>query len=307
MLPLLILAYTASTVVNKVASKTCSNVVAAKSNRIKYLTYLTLVGVIACGALFTINGFKIAFTLPTLYYALLFSVICMLSVICHLEMFKLANITGALVLSSMGSLIATSAVGFFLFHEAVSGRTLLKIGIMLIPAVLTLIEAGQKNKNSTENKRTSASLKLIIFTLLLVVAGSGNTIIIKLYSKAENVADISSMFFFTNVIQAAVSFILVSFFILKGMRSEGAQAQIKSAVRIFRPIPLLAVIANTVASNVTSLLGAELIERMAVSLYTPLSSATSIIAGFIASFIYREHHGLLFYLSAVIAIVAVVI
>ena len=307
MLSLLVFAYTASTVVNKVASKTCSNVVAAKSNRIKYFVYLTLVGIIACGALFVINGFKISFTLPTLYYALAFSVICMRSVICHLEMFKLTNITGALVLSSMGSLVATSAIGFFLFREDVSGRTLLKIGIMLIPAVLTLIEAGQKSNDSKKKERASASLKLVIFTLLLVVAGSGNTIIIKLYSNAENVTDISSMFFFTNVIQAVISLALLSFFILKRRRGESAQVQIRSAVGIFRPIPLLAVMANTVASNATSLLGAKLIERMAVSLYTPLSSAITIIAGVIASFIYREHHGVLFYLSAIIAIVAVVI
>ena len=153
MLSLLIFVYTSASVVNKVASKTCSNVVAAKSNRIKYFVYLTLVGIIACGALFAINGFKISFTLQTLYYALAFSVICMLSVICHLEMFKLTNITGALVLSSMGSLIATSAIGFFLFREDVSGRTLLKIGVMLIPAVLTLIEAGQKSNASKRMKK----------------------------------------------------------------------------------------------------------------------------------------------------------
>ena len=193
MTTLLFLAYTATTVLNKVASKTCSNVVAAKSNKIKYLTYLMLVGIIACGVLFSLNGFKVSFTLPTFYYAFAYSFICILSVVCHLEMFKFANITGALVLSSMGSLIATSAVGFFLFHETVSTSAIVKIALMIIPSVFTFIDAGRKKKKSQEPQKTSAMLKLIILTVLLVAAGSGNTIIIKLYSGAENVSDISSM------------------------------------------------------------------------------------------------------------------
>ena len=87
----------------------------------------------------------------------------------------------------------------------------------------------------------------------------------------------------------------------------GIHIQLGEAAKIFRLVPLLAIAANTFASNVNSLLSAALINRMNISLYTPISSALAIIAGVIASFIYREEKGLFFYLSAIFAIIAVIV
>ena len=46
---------------------------------------------------------------------------------------------------------------------------------------------------------------------------------------------------------------------------------------------------------------------MDISVFTPVSSALGILAGFIASLVYRERHDVFFYITAVLAVIAVII
>ena len=305
-IPLMLLFYSGAMVLNKVSSKTCSNVVAAKSNRIKYLLYLLLVSIFASIVFFILNGFKILCTPSTLLFALAFCTVCTLSAICHLEIFKFSNIAGVVVLSSFGSLVATAIVGFFVFNEEVAPRTLLKIFLMFIPAVLTFIESSKNNKSS-EKKDILVLIKLTIIIVLIIICGCGTTIILKFYANNPNVTDNNSMFFFTNVFQGVGTVLVLLFHIIKGRSNTQLLVNINEALRILRPLPIIAIVCNTAASNIGTLLSAELIKRMDISIYTPISSALGIIAGVIASFIYRESHGIYFYLSAIFAIIAVVV
>ena len=306
MISLLLCALIGVNVINRVASKTCSNVVAARNNQIRYLLYLTLVGAVACTVFFALGGFRIKVTGITLLYAQIYSGVCVLSCICNMEAFKLANISGVVVLSSFGGLVATSLVGFFLFGEEIKLTTLLKIAIMLVAALLTFIDA-KRFEGPSAKRKSSATLKLIIIILLLILAGSGNNIILKLYGRAEGVADINSMFFFTNAFQGALALTLFLLLSFKGRRDETVRSQFRDSLNLFSIIPILAIAASTFSSNVGSLLSAELIKLMDMSVYTPVSSAAAILAGFIASFIYRERHSVLFYLTAALSLAAVLI
>lgn len=304
---LLLFALTAAEVVGKIASKTCSNVIAAKSSRIKYFVYLIFVGIIACGILFALNGFKISCNPRTLLYALLYSAICSVIAVCGLEIMKFANIAGVLVLSSFGSLISSALVGIFVFHEEISRRTLIKICIMFIPAVLTFIETKYAKKDAPKKQGKSASFKLAVILLLLIAVRCGNNVLLKFYKMDTAVTDISSMFIFTNVFQALTSLVPLVFYIIKNRSTPELRTELADARSIFRLIPILAIIGSTSMSNIVSLISAELIGIMDISLYTPTVSALGMISGVIASFIYRERHGAIFYISASIALIAVII
>ena len=304
---LLLLALTAAEVLGKVASKTCSNVIAAKSSRIKYLVYLILVGIVACNVLFVLNGFKVSCNARTLLYALVYSAICSIIAVCGLEILKYANISGVLVLSSLGSLLSSALVGVFLFHEELSTKTIIKICIMFIPAVLTFIETTRTKQSTGEKHGRSALLKLAIILLILIAVRCGNNVLIKFYKMDTAVTDISSMFIFTNAFQALTSLVPLIVYVIRKRSTPELRTELLDAKSIFRIIPILAIVANTSMSNVVSLISAELISIMDISLYTPTASALGMISGVIASFIYRERHGVSFYVSAVLAVIAVVI
>ena len=100
---------------------------------------------------------------------------------------------------------------------------------------------------------------------------------------------------------------LLGFFCLKSKETEPGVENLKNAKEILKPLPLLVIIGNTFASNLNSIISAKLIKIMDLSLFTPVSSAITILAGVVASFIYRERHGVWFYISAVFALLAVII
>ena len=64
---------------------------------------------------------------------------------------------------------------------------------------------------------------------------------------------------------------------------------------------------NVICSNVGSLMGILLIALIDVSVYSPVTSALTILAGVAGSLLLRERLGLLSYLAAALACVAMVI
>ena len=301
MLPLLLLAYAALGVSGRVTSKACSNIVAAKSNRARYMLYLVLTGIIACFVFFVKGGFKIGLTANTLAYAAVYALICVLSTVCHVTAFQLANISEVVIFSTFGGLVATSAVGFFGFHEPPEPRALIKIAVMLVATVFSFIETKRAERDAGSAKKTRASLKLVLVLILLIVAGSGNVATLKLFGEADGVSDINSMFFFTNLFIAAGAAVI---FALTAPKSKNDAAD---AFNMLRPLSLLLISTNTAISNLQSAISAELIFLMPVSVYNPVSSAIGVLVGVAASFIYRERHGIFFYLSALVALFAVII
>ena len=146
-----------------------------------------------------------------------------------------------------------------------------------------------------------------VILLLLIAVRCGNNVLLKFYKMDTAVTDISSMFIFTNVFQALTSLVPLIAYVIKKRSTEELRTELADARSIFRLIPILAIIGSTSMSNVVSLISAELIGVMDISLYTPTVSAIGMISGVIASFIYRERHGVLFYVSASIALIAVII
>ena len=110
--------------------------------------------------------------------------------------------------------------------------------------------------------------------MLLVLANGAAVIVQKYYALDTRVTDENSFFFFTNGMLLIVSLLWLIF---------GKAAPVKS-----NPELPLSYVANTVCSNISSLMTVLLLQAMPVSLYTPLSIAFGIISGVGASLVFRE-------------------
>lgn len=299
-LPILLLLYCGVGIVSRVASKTCSNIVAARTSIVKYLSYLVITGIIACGVFFVLGGFKLSFNTPTLLFSLAFALVCIASVVATISIYRFSSVAGAVVLASFGGNLASMAVGALIFGETITPSSLLRIGLLFIGCIFTFIET-KKGEKRDEKRGARDTLILLLLLLLLVAAGCGNTVTMKLYGITPGVSDNNSFFFLTNVVIIVFSIIPLIALLLK----RGAAA---GEIRpLFRPIALVAMTANTATSNVMSLLSISIFALMDVSVFQPMSSAFAIIAGLVASLIFREKLGLFSYLAAATAVLAVII
>ena len=299
-LPILLLLYCGVGIVSRIASKTCSNIVAAQTSIVKYLSFLVITGIIACGVFFVLGGFKLSFNTPTLLFSLAFALVCIASVVANISIYRFSSVAGAVILSSFGGNLASVAAGALIFEEIISARSILRVGLLFVGCILTFIKT-KKNEQKGEKRGARDSLILALLLLLLVAAGCGNTVTMKLYGIAEGVSDNNSFFFLTNAV--IILFALIPLIVLCIKRRESF-SQIKP---LFRPISFLAMTANTSASNVMSLLSIWIYALMEVSVFNPMSSAFAIIAGLVASLVFRERLELLDYLAAATAIFAVII
>ena len=170
---------------------------------------------------------------------------------------------------------------------------------MLVAVILFAADGAVGKKKERDDKRFSVMAVVIIIVMLAV--NCANTVIIKYYSLDARVADGNSLFFLTNAVLVLGSLPIVIFSLIK------ASGEIKNIAPLFRPLNFLSLIGNTVCNNVGSLTGILLIAQMDVAVYTPVSSAIGILAGFFGSLIFREKLGLLSYLGVLGALVAVII
>ena len=298
-LTILLILYCAVGIISRVSSKTCSMVVSARTSRVRYLAYLVLTGIIACIVFFILGGFKLTFNLPTLLFSLVFALVCIASVVANLSIYRFSSVAGAVVLSSFGGNLASLVVGATLFREAITERSVIRILFLFVAAVMAFIETKKKEKSERRGMRDTLILGLLL--LLLIAAGCGNSVTMKLYGTTEGVSDNNSFFFLTNVV--IIVFALIPL-IAEIFKSHEVKSEI---LPLFRPIPLLAMTANTATSNIMSLLSISIYALMDVSVFNPMASAFGIIAGLVASLIFREKLGLLSYLAAAAAVVAVII
>ena len=137
--------------------------------------------------------------------------------------------------------------------------------------------------------------------LVMLTVNCANTVITKYYAIDTRVCNANSFFFFTNVILAVGNLLLVAVDLVKN--SGG----LKDIAPLFKPLNFLSLSGNTVCSNVGSLVGILIISQMDVSVYSPISSAIGILAGFLGSLVFRQKLGWLSYIGALGALVAVII
>lgn len=284
----------------RILSKLCSNAVVSNS-RDKYALFVVANGLVACVFFFISGGFHIAINLPTALYSLLYSAIVIFSLVFNLIIYKLIDIASLTVILSALGLITTSSVGMMLFNEPPEYKNLLRIAIMLACVFLVFLDGKRhtSENSSSANKKFTAKTALTLLALLTLNCAS--TIVCKYFSTDVRVTDENSYFFFTNVflVLGGIAVVISDLFL--------HPKDVKNALDVLRPSNLVSIAGNTVCSNIGSLVGLLLIAQMNVSVYTPISSAIGILAGFVASLCFREKVGAFSYIAALGAIVAVII
>jgi drug/metabolite transporter (DMT)-like permease len=284
----------------KVFAKFCSNLVVGGSVA-SYTLYCIFNGCVACVFFFIMGGFRLSVNLPTLIYSVIFAWIVIFSTV-GLVAYKLADVATVTILTGTCGLIATSALGAILFRETVETVTVIRILIMLVAMVCNVLDQRKPTAVRTEAPRPKRKLPLLICVILAVtLSNAAVTVITKFYALDPHVTDENSFFFFTNVFLILFSSVA---FLWDSIRHR---EHFHDAVKLLRPKKAVALVGNTVCSNVSSLVGILLIALIDVSVYSPLTSALGIISGVAASLLFREKLGVLSYLAALIACVAVFI
>jgi len=285
---------------SKIFGKLCSDIIIGGSVA-SYALYFLFNGVVACIFFFISAGFKISLNLPTTIYSAVFALVVVMSIV-GLLAYKFADVSSVTIITSACALVATSSLGAFIFNENVGILTLIRILIMLVAVVLTFLDT---NKRTTKLKGGSKSKRKILPLVLIIIAvtlsNAASTIITKFYSLDKNVTDENSFFFFTNVfliIFSAIAFLVDSI---------SCRRHFKDAIKLLNPQKAVALIGNTICSNISSLVGILLIAVIDVSVYSPFTSALGIISGVIVSALFREKLGVLSYLAAIVACVSVFI
>lgn len=300
MLNVWLLLYFISLTVIQVLSKVCSNI-AAQKGKSGYALMMTAQGVISCIVYYIVGGCKLQCNFRTAGYALTNAGICIANMVftfMALQMLEVANVN---VISCVGSLVATAAMGCLFFGEKMDGLKILRIMIMCIVVFLIFADA-RKGKLHPGKKRTGNVKKICLVLLILIVAGSWATLIMKFYANDKHVVDNNSFFFFTNafLIMGGLGWFLTG----KGDPAEEGRNK-EPEKRKFRTLLMFA--GYTVAGNMNAIVGYQVIAGMEVSVYTAVSSALAILSGVAASWLFREKLGACSLIAAAIAIIAVVI
>ena len=258
--------------------------------------YALITGIISMLFFGITSGFSILLNKRTIIYALILTVMAIISYFVQLVVYRYMGVVEVAVITMSGKLLLTSIVGFLLFSETVSLISVARIVLMLITVLL--IFAHNKKKNS-EKDDSIRSVSLIGLLLCVAIVGIGvlNTVVLKYVAIDSEVTSSDALFFFTNAMIAVFSITLLLF------ESRWKAEAVAKEFRAVSKSGYLAIIAKTVAGSASSLLGVLILANGDVSLYSPLSSALGLLATeAVAVFILRERPKIIPMIPAILAI-----
>ncbi len=232
--------------------------------------------VIASLFFLALTGFHPQFNITTLWYALAFAFICLVSQYTGIAIYRYADIVGSGIVRSGASLLLNCLAGVVLFGESFSGFTAIRVMCLLGASALVLWQ----QKHAEIKKCTGIGW---LISGVMVVNGIASNALSKSYATNPDVVDDNSYFLLVNLICLAVS-LSVALIIQRGKISCCI-----SELHTIRPKQFSYIVINTVSSNVTSLLIFAILSRGDIVLLTPLNSAIGfLISQGIAVFFEKE-------------------
>lgn len=234
--------------------------------------YSMITGIVACLFFWCSNGFKLYFNLRTVIYAAVFAVLVLLIHVLNLFALQMAGITKKMVIGSAISLPTTWLIGLLLFQEAFHWNSLLSCLSMLAAGIL--LAFSHPMEKGQEHRRSRMAILLSVLAGMMAPAATVLSKFFAIDTAAGTVTDSNSYFFLTNVFVVAFCFIMLP------IVYRGNFAHFKGYFRQMSPKRIGLILLSTVSSNAGSLLGIRILLIGTVSLYGPLSSALSMLAGF---------------------------
>lgn len=296
MVTLLFVSYFLANAVSSGSAKGCSLTLKDRG-KIGTLLNSLIAGVLASLFFFLLGGHPIPEKPEIFLYALLFTAICMGSQISGLFIYRYLSVTATTVGSNAANVILLFLIGVFFYRETVDLFDILRLPLLLLSLLLFLFGQREKGANAEGHKFRIRGIALLSFRVLI---GCASTLLCRRFSKNVGEAYSNDFFLITNLM--IVFFCLIWFLWLRRTKKDGKTNVSLRAVGFF---PLLLIAVNTVSSNVASLLSVQLLSRVDVAIYSPISSAFSILCAVLISFLFREKLSLCTKLSVIPALIAV--
>jgi drug/metabolite transporter (DMT)-like permease len=181
----------------------------------------------------------------------------------------------------------------------------LRIALMLMAAICIFLDGGgrigRKKGTVCPDRRDKRPL-LILLLAVHTMASVGYSISLRYYMRMSASADSSSLFFFTNL------FLMGGALLVFMVMARRHPREVRPSMDALRPLMLFLIAGSTILSNVGSLINAELVLLMDATVLTPVSSAITILAAFVPSFlVLREPCGRYTLAAAVLALATVLL
>lgn len=246
--------------------------------------YSVVTGIIASIFFWCTGGFHVALNTRTLVFSAVYAAIALTAQWLGILSLKKNGIAVTSVVSSSVSLLVTWLMGIMLFDERFTIVSMVRCLLMLASGIL--IAAPDKpdlpEKTAAGKKRPEISKNLLI-PVLMGINSTLAVLVSKFFAidlEKELVTDSNSFFFMTNI------FIILVNLVILPLSAKRERESVLTHLRSLKPKQYLLIATSTVTSNVESLLSILILSIGTVSLYAPLSSAHTLIAGFAVGMIF---------------------
>ena len=236
-------------------------------------------GIIACAFFFIMSGFRINFSIENILFALIFSVVCMASLLVGLYAINNIDVAGLTVFRSGAAMIISYILGVILFSEDTTVKKLIQITLTLAAVLLVYLD---QRKKSGEGR---GILKRLSILLLVSVIASLATLVSKYYTIVVGSGEVNSFFFITNLFQIGFGAVGALIIYIK------CRPKREDILPYFKPKNLAITSLNTITSNIASLLDLLILSLMDVTVYSPISNTIMLLAGGVASLVLRQRLG----------------
>lgn len=263
-----------------------------------YALFLIVSGITACTFFFIMGGFRIHVTTDTMWFSLIFAVICIGSSLTNVVAFRLVDIAGVTVLQNAGSLVGSSVLGVLLFSETMNTVGIVRVGLML--AAIWMIFLSKRSATMSDKHVRQKPFLVILLALVQASWSCASIVVQKYYALASDVADSNSFFFWANVVMVALA---LPFLAIK-RHDQPADPPLAAVGQVKQWVSFAG---NTLCSNVAALLSMFLIARMDVSVYTAIASSLGILCGVCGSILFREKLNIFSFLAVGLAASAIIL
>ena len=284
---------------SKAFSKLCSNMV-AQSSAAKCSLILIVNSLVACMFFWCSSGFCLSLNVPTLGYSIVYALVAAVSLLSNLLVYRYASISGVNILSSGCAMICSTAMGWIIFSEQIDERDLIRLSVMLAAVLLVFLDQKRNDCKEREQKKSNL-ICLVLVIAVMTLCSCANTVVLKLFAESDAATDENSFFFFTNVA------LLVGSASVFGGACACRRGAFRDSIALLRPKRIISVAGNTVCSNIATVISVLIMAQMDLSMYSPISAAIGVVIGLLGSLLFRERLGVLSYVAAAVACVAVII
>lgn len=271
--------------------------------------YVLITAAVACLFFALLGGFRVSVNAITWLYAALFSVTVLAALLLTLAVYRFAKIPTVTVVKSTLSLIATAALGTWLFDERPDGVTGLRIVLLLVASLLLYASArhqerrAEKEEGDRPDRPAGLGRKIgFVLTMGLLIANTcAVTLLTKSYAIRDDVSDANSYYFATNLILLGMGLVWLL------IAGRGKFRRVAEGLGELRLADYLYILLTTLSSNVNSLVSIPLAAMLDVAAYSACTSALGIVGAAVSSVCFREKQDAFSVSAIVIAAVSFLI